>query len=534
MSARHDPSGALFLRGIQLTIAGTVLFASLWGLLGGLGGCRDQTTAPIDRNQPPETFITSAPGDSQTAFYRIALHWSGTDHDGEVVGFEVAVTESLPDNEEEIEWSYTRRSDSLLTFPVEERQEVLGHRFYVRAIDDDGRTDETPAFIFFGARNNSPPRVEFLRAQGFGPNGETMEITSDDPFFPTDTIPTGWGVRFSWTGFDDDVMLDPLGNVVHVGRVASFSHRLLPVESEFLGRTLADTAQTYGPEFFNRFPQGDRYAFDVRAIDDGGLSGSGTVTRSFVWNRDPISRITRCLAPNGIDSLTCFVSGDTSYFSGDTLPLPTGNEDFPFVEFSATATDPDPVDGDPSIADLEWRRVTGAIISPWNSLAGGETARLDRLVTGNYIAMVRATDRLGRTEGTPDSVVFYVNFAPRFITSTESFQQTPLPGDTYSRSELEAEGLTTRFLVENKDAFYSERVRYGVRLDTPFGRDVRAHHRRSLPDGFVYESTVRADTSWTPGSYVLHVVAEDNRQQGGQSRGIRSATRSVPFTVTAE
>jgi hypothetical protein len=81
MSARRNPSGIMVLRTIQFALSTGVALASLWGLL---GGCREQTTAPIDRNLAPETFLTAAPGDSQTSFYRVAVHWAGLDQDGVV------------------------------------------------------------------------------------------------------------------------------------------------------------------------------------------------------------------------------------------------------------------------------------------------------------------------------------------------------------------------------------------------------------------------------------------------------------------
>ena len=51
--------------------------ALLWVILVALlGGCRDDAGLAIDRNAPPETVLTGAPGDSQTAFYTVRLYWS--------------------------------------------------------------------------------------------------------------------------------------------------------------------------------------------------------------------------------------------------------------------------------------------------------------------------------------------------------------------------------------------------------------------------------------------------------------------------
>lgn len=510
-----------------------VALAALWGLV---GGCRDQTTVPVDRNRAPETFLTKAPGDSQTTFYRIRLHWNGSDPDGEVRLFDVAVTESLPQDEASILWRRTQRHDSLITFAVEETREVLGHRFYVRAVDNEGRVDETPAWVFFGARDNLPPEVELLRAVAFGPQGESRTLTSESADFPTDTIPTGWGVSFAWTGRDGDVAIEPDGRVIQVGEVSRFFYRLLPVESEYLGGSVTDTSQTYLPGFFNRFPQGSVYAFNVRAVDDGGLSGTGRVTRSFVWNRDPVSRIQRALRPGTSDSVASFFSGDSLYVSGDTLPLPVAGGPLPSVRYRATAYDPDPIDGDHSVASMESRSVTGAIFNSWMPLPVGTEVELATLPTGDYVAMVRSVDRLDRVEGTPDSVLLYVNFAPRFVTRRDdlNFVQHPLPGDVFTMADVTQNGLTCNFLVGNQDATTGEQIRYGARFESDFDRELRsqAATQQTLPMNIVYQVIASPVAGWRPGAYRLIILAEDNRQSGGESaRGIRSKERIVPFTV---
>lgn len=533
MSARRLPSGGFVLHSIQLGLAGIVAIAAVWGFL---GGCREQSTAPIDRNRAPETFLTSAPGDSQTTFYRVGMRWWGADHDGAVVGFDVAVTESLP-NLDQIAWKRTLRSDSIIIFPVEETREVLGHRFYVRAIDNEGKVDETPAWVFFGARNNVPPEVTFLESVAYSPGGQERTILSTDPDFPTDTIPTGWGVRFRWSGTDGDVAIGPDGSVIQVGRVDKFFYRLLPIESEFLGGSLIDTAAAYDGEYFERFPRGSVYAFNARAIDDGGLSGSGTVTRSFVWNQDPVSRITRCERPDGSGFAPCFRMRGQTYFSGDTLPLPSpkaGVDSFPSPEFTAEAFDPDPLTGDNSVASIEWRYSAGAIFTAWSQFTAGSYVRLPGLRTGDYVAMVRSIDQLDRVEGTPDTLLFYVNFPPRFITQTEdgSFTQSPLPGDTFRLSEL-ATGLPCKFMIDNPDEGISERVRWGYRfegVENEFG----FRYSEAVPGAVPYEfRALPLSGRFRLGANVIRIRVEDNRHSGGADRGTRSAERPVHFQVVA-
>ncbi len=534
MSARRIPSGVIVLRTIQFALSTGVALASLWGLL---GGCREQTTAAIDRNIAPQTFLTSAPGDSQTSFYRVALRWAGLDQDGVVARYEVAVTDSLP-KEQDIGWRRTTRSDSLVIFRVEEAREVLGHRFYVRAIDNEGKVDPTPAWAFFGARDNVPPWVLFKEAIAYEPiSGATITLTSVDPVTPTDTIPTGWGVRFAWTGGDRDVAITPEGTIEQVGRVERFFHRLTPTESGYLppDGSLADTAAQYPPDFFLRNPGGSAYAMQVRAVDDGGLSGSGIETISFVWNRDPISKFQRCLRPGREDSVACFESAGVTHYSRDTLALGTLSEPLPSLQVFAAGYDPDPTDGNHSVRSLEWRYGSGAFYTSWAPLAQGDPIELSGMSTGDYTLMVRSEDGLLRLEGTPDSLRFSVNLKPRFVLQDETipFTQTPVPGDVYTLSQL-ANGMTCRFLVVDPDGDPGERIRYGIRWETPQERELLFGSQQDLAPGFIYSVPGALPRGgFMIGDYVLTVRAEDNAQAAGEARGSRGNERAVRFRVIA-
>src|SRR5437870_2806773 len=74
-------------------------------------GCRKPLTPNIDKNQPPETWITAAPQDTVTTKdengavippvigtipFKYHLYWAGSDRDGTVGGFYFAVVETLP------------------------------------------------------------------------------------------------------------------------------------------------------------------------------------------------------------------------------------------------------------------------------------------------------------------------------------------------------------------------------------------------------------------------------------------------------
>jgi len=60
-----------------------ILILSTLALAGGLG-CRKELPELFDRNNPPETFITSAPVESLIDAYKVHVHWHGEDRDGEI------------------------------------------------------------------------------------------------------------------------------------------------------------------------------------------------------------------------------------------------------------------------------------------------------------------------------------------------------------------------------------------------------------------------------------------------------------------
>jgi hypothetical protein len=473
MSARRSPAGVLVLRGFQLTLAMTIALAAVWGLL---GGCREQSTAPIDRNLGPETFITFAPGDSQKSFYAVDLHWYGSDKDGAAIAFDVAVTESLP-KIEDVVWHRTTRHDSLIICPVEETREILGHRFYVRAIDNEGKVDPTPAWIFFGSADNIPPTVNLTGIRYNPITGETKDLdpASNDPAFPTDTIPTGWGVRLKWTGRDDSQLIGSGGDTVTFGRVSRFYYRLLPIESAWLGGDTIKTNAEYTADYFDLHREGATYAFEVRAVDDGGLSGSGTATLSFLWNKDPVARIFPQFpydpAKRGHFMMNLAGGALEEHVSGDTLPIYVpGQTDLPSISLVVDGKDPDPVDGDSTVASIEWRYTSGALMNPWQPHTTGRI-EITGLMTGDYTVMARATDRLGRVQANPERIVFMVNKIPKFIRERDlpggvHFVQAPLDSITVMNQAdiVAAQGVVCNLMASDPDTYAGSRLLYGYRF----------------------------------------------------------------------
>jgi hypothetical protein len=137
----------------------------------------------IAPNAAPETrlFVQFDPGDttSHTVHHEVHLFWLGTDVDGDVVAYEYRF---LPTVDPEGGWVRTTRTDSVFVLPAP--TDSVRYGFEVRAIDDAGAVDLTPARQDFDFRN-AAPTVSFLTPP-----------TTRDTTYPSMTL--------QWTGLDPD------------------------------------------------------------------------------------------------------------------------------------------------------------------------------------------------------------------------------------------------------------------------------------------------------------------------------------------
>jgi len=406
----------------------------------GLFGCRDEVAQEVDTNVPPDTYLTGVPAESTISVYYAHLYWYGNDADGEVVGFEYAVADSEPADEDTLTYRYTTKTDSVFRLPVGQSQQVLGHRIYMRAIDNEGAVDPEPAWAFFGAADLVAPTAILTLAEAFDPlTGETMALTdSVNTTLPSDTIPAGWDVRFAWSGYDGDEILDKSGTVKNVGSIVSYQHWLAPRESSPNASDLEDTTRTIDDL------ESARYQFNVRAIDDAGYAGLDPTFRSFVWNKDPNTLFERGFEPESGDSVAHFFAtstaweGEREFFSGDTVPLKPGGFTLAPVTIrtSVNGSDPDDVLA-AGVTNFEYR--TGA--GRWSAVpANGEIVVPNRLTTVLQLE-ARCRDGFGRKDGTPARMVITINQAPRLLDTLaveggEPILQYPLPGQVVPLDSL--------------------------------------------------------------------------------------------------
>ncbi|RMG65201.1 MAG: hypothetical protein D6715_08780 [Calditrichaeota bacterium] len=132
---------------------GLVLLAALLVL----PGCTDSITGEPHPNQPPDTrvFVQAPPGDSLNSTRSIQhLFWDGSDPDGFVVGFKY----TWAANPTEADWVFTKERSGV--FPLTILGQDTVYRFQVKAVDNLGAEDPTPATQLFPIVN-SPPSISW-------------------------------------------------------------------------------------------------------------------------------------------------------------------------------------------------------------------------------------------------------------------------------------------------------------------------------------------------------------------------------------
>ncbi len=264
-------------------------------------GCEGIEIPEPDKNKEPETELTGAPAESSAAFYRVHLFWKGFDSDGMIQGFEYA----LDDTTREELWVFTNKTDSLFVFNTatdESQLQIRDHRFFVRAIDNQGKEDPSPSSISFLAQTEAQPRSILLAdtATRIAVQGKTVFAAGGENGLDVLDIGDPTGIKRKTTfftgGFATDLVLDgdylyladgPEGVGVfdvsdpdHVSRVASyptlgqaagalaFRDPYLFVADGANGIVVLDVSVPEDPVFFARFRLTNRIFTGVAVRED--------------------------------------------------------------------------------------------------------------------------------------------------------------------------------------------------------------------------------------------------------------------------
>ncbi len=196
-----------------------------------LAACDAGITGEAAGNQAPETELAVRVTDLRetlgdgTLTSTVEVHWSGTDPDGFVAGYELRYYDAsrLGEIGPEEGWIATTRRDTTVTLPIPPGDQTAAVAFEVRAIDDDGAKDPEPARTVFPIRN-SPPT---LRLSG-------VEVPPD----------TTWpAASFTWAADDPDGAANLLGvEIALTDTTAGFLR--LPADVDFVTLVAADPRAT--------------------------------------------------------------------------------------------------------------------------------------------------------------------------------------------------------------------------------------------------------------------------------------------------
>ncbi len=242
-------------------------------------------------NQPPstelavrDTSLVDNLAESERLTSTVFASWSGTDPDGYVARFELRYYDASTTLGPEEGWTSTTRTDSLILLPIQRGERVANVVFEVRAVDNEGLKDPTPARTVFPIEN-SPPTVQF--------NGFEL---------PPDTTYTIFS--FSWTAGDPEgeenlarieISLNDTTSFVSLEPDVDFITLVAETDQDdpnehttaarlFTGRSFRGTTITVPDVRLNA-----ENTFSVRAVDQ---TDTTSVRRDFTWYvKKPVGRV---------------------------------------------------------------------------------------------------------------------------------------------------------------------------------------------------------------------------------------------------
>jgi hypothetical protein len=153
----------------------------------------ERKTEPASPNSPPNTTMANIPVEDDTLFALIQVHWDGEDYDGFISGYQYRyITQHIFMGDSVVQdWVTTTETSVIIPF---ESSDLLNHqRFQVRAIDDKGLADPTPA------------EKRFYTLQTVFPVTEILIPQNEQQFFVIDQTTDWWeGVPLTYHAYDAD------------------------------------------------------------------------------------------------------------------------------------------------------------------------------------------------------------------------------------------------------------------------------------------------------------------------------------------
>ena len=159
------------------TMIKTTVFIGIVVLVGAIVfGCADDNGGVLLKNQAPTVWLSSAPPEGSFSRYTLQLYWGGWDPDGEIRYYEYAITDNEggafdpADTTGSDKWRKVFRNDSTFLFSadlvadssaldpnnLEPVDFLRSHTFFIRAVDDQWKASEKPAYRSFTSQTLSP------------------------------------------------------------------------------------------------------------------------------------------------------------------------------------------------------------------------------------------------------------------------------------------------------------------------------------------------------------------------------------------
>jgi hypothetical protein len=153
----------------------------------------DLTGAPPSDNVAPNTTLSNIPVENDTLFALVTLHWDGEDEDGFPAYYEYRYTTRHLFMGDSVVTAWDTTQTTSLTLAFESSDELNQQVFEVRAVDNNGVADPTPA------------TRAFYTLKTIFPETEIIGIEADETFFVLDAVTDWWqGIPLTFTAIDQD------------------------------------------------------------------------------------------------------------------------------------------------------------------------------------------------------------------------------------------------------------------------------------------------------------------------------------------
>lgn len=288
-------------------------------------------TEQVNKNNPPNTTMANIPLENDTLYASITLLWDGEDNDGYVTAFQYRYT-TYPlgfTSGDTIAHEWQETEESSLTIPFTSPDELNRQHFFVRAVDNSGNIDPTPATRVLYTTQTTPPSTEILTPienqefyATYEPTiwwpGVTLTITGEDR--DGHIIEYGWSVddsEWQWVkakdsvviikpedfaepldaehtikviSKDDTYLIDPVGDQVTIDLVVpTFEKDILILDDTREDVSLKNVDDGLVDEFYEDiFSQGNSYEIDSRNMLTRGFPSLNILGRYklVIWHSD--------------------------------------------------------------------------------------------------------------------------------------------------------------------------------------------------------------------------------------------------------